>query len=633
MFKDMWSNEDGMALIFTLLTFVVLSVLGTAIFSLTVSNVNLTKATTTHESTFYISEAGSNQSLALIKAKVKQLSTHSLSHDAFFSQLNHYVQTEINGEMTTFEPNGGEQPRAEMNVGIGAVAERMVGNYSERTTGYTLESTGEIGAADRTIETRFDISHRIQVASSTGGAPLDYLLYSGSNHQLDLTGGGYFEGDVYAKDVNIRASGTELHGSVISEQSIKISSASKIYGDLVALGGHVNLSSSNNEVTGDIHARDYVMLSDGTDAQSIYSGSYVDLVGANGITGDINAGGYVKLGYGAVTNNIYANGDLDWRGGNIVNGDIHAVGDVGLTSSSSSNISVKGNTYTGGDFRAGAYNNFRFDGSVHAGGDIEIGTDNIIKGDAIAGGDITGQGTVNGLRSSSGTPNVPLAPTAPQLSEHRMDVSAIPLTTFEYGSKKTNINQTITLEPGEYGRVKINGRGPLVLKSGNYYFESLSSVPHTGVKFDITDGPINVFVNGDVAIKTDMEFYVKKGARDVKVDNNFVRTHLDEVKKFAGEIYFETHGSFTLPESTTFIGTVIANQNFTAGHAATLVGAFAVNHGKMDIRDYGPNVYYAPPKTSAGAAHANGTGASTGTGEGEVLPPTAISITSATTEQ
>ncbi|GEM03347.1 hypothetical protein HMI01_03350 [Halolactibacillus miurensis] len=616
MMKYFKNNEEGIALVFTLLTFLVLAMLGTALMTIGVANVKLTKATAQHESTFYIAEGGINQSIAILEKQAKELGAMNLSHDDFFNQLEAFIDENIQGELDIFEENAGEEPIAVIDVTKETAVNQTVGNYSQRSVRYTLESTGQQGSADRTVSSSFDLAHRIKVATSGNRGVMDYLLYSESNHTVDLTGGGYYEGDLYAKDVNIRASNTDFRGSIISEKGIAISSSSKIAGDLIALGGNVNLSASNNAVDGDIHASGDVQLSSGTEASNIFSKGLVDLSGGNEVKGDIHSIGNVKLGYGTNTQHVFSGGSLIWSGNNSILGEIHAQENVGESDSEPSDITVNGHVFSGQNVYTVAYNRYIFRQDVHAGNDIRLGTDNKIEGNAYAGQQIIGDGIILGSRYVESEVEEPIFPTLPDYKGYTPMENKIALSEFEYGSKKENINQTVTLEPGAYGEVKINGSGEVILKSGDYYFESLSSVPHTGVKFDITNGPINVYVAENVDIKTDLEFHVKKGNRDVMIDRNFISHHLDEVKSYAGDIYFETHGNFTLPESSNFIGSIIVNNDFTVGNSSTLVGTFAVKEGKINIRDYGPQLYYAPPKRSAGTDYVTGGSDASG----EMLP-------------
>lgn len=574
------NDEEGIALVFTLLTFLVLAMLGTALMTIGVANVKLTKATAQHESTFYIAEGGVNQSIAILEKRAKELGAMNLSHDDFFNQLEAFIDENIQGELDIFEENAGEVPIAVIDVTRETAVDQTVGNYSQRLVHYTLESTGQQGSSDRTVSSSFNLAHRIKVATSGNRGVMDYLLYSESNDTVDLTGGGYYEGDLYAKDVNIRASNTDFQGSIISEKGIAISSSSKIAGDLIALGGNVNLSDSNNAVGGDIHAS-----------------------------------GNVKISHGTNTNNIYTEGSLLFGGYNNINGEVHAQANVDVNGNSS-HITVNGHVFSGHDVNTVANNRYVFRQDVHAGNEIILGTNNKIEGNAYAGKQIIGDGIILGNRYTGSEVEEPVSPTLPDYKGYIPIKDTISLSEFEYGSKKDNINQTITLEPGAYGEVKINGSGEVILKSGDYYFKSLSSVPHTGVKFDISNGPINVYIAENVDIKTDLEFHVKKGNRDVLIDKNFVNNHLDEVKSYAGDIYFETHGNFTLPESSNFIGSIIVNNDFTVGSASTLVGAFAVKEGKINIQNYAPQLYYAPPKQSAGADYVTG-----GSDENSEMPP------------
>lgn len=576
--KKFKNNEQGVALVFTLLTFVVLSVLGIALMTIGVANVKLTKATTTHESTYYIAEGGVNQSLVVLEEKAMELGTQNLSHDEFFNQLDAFIDGNIKGELAIFEDNAGDIPVAVIDVTTDSTNEQIAGPYSERTVRYTLQSNGKQGQASRTVASSFDMTHRIKVASSGAEGVLDYLLYSGSNDVVNLIGDGYYEGDIYASHVDINAAGAEIKGNIVSENDLKIISNLKMTGDLISFGGEVNVAGANNTVNGNVHAKGDVTLSSGTKVK-----------------------------------NIYTESSVVWGGQNTVDGEVHAQESIGTNPTAVSQVKVGSSVFAGKDVYTNS-DNFTFMSDVHAGNNINLGAQNTIKGQAYAGNQIIGSGTIEGNRYTT-----PTAPTLPDYNDEEPVQGDIILTEFEHGISNLNINQTTTLEPGAYGEITFNGSSGPTLTSGDYYFKSLITVPNTGVTLDITDGPINVYITGDADFKSGFDVKVKKGNREEEMSRTFVTNHLDEAKEFAGDIYFETHGSFTLPENSTFIGSVIANNNFTTGSNTTLVGAFAVNRGKFYTAPSAPILYYAPPVNSAGNDFTT-----EGSNPGGELPPVEI---------
>ena len=77
-------------------------------------------------------------------------------------------------------------------------------------------------------------------------------------------------------------------------------------------------------------------------------------------------------------------------------------------------------------------------------------------------------------------------------------------------------------------------------------------------------------------------------------------------------MYWETHNNFQLPENCYFLGTVLADNNFTTSSSPTLIGAYAVNKGEIKM-GYGPTILYAPPTdSSTGGSGGGGVGSNKG---------------------
>ncbi len=61
------------------------------------------------------------------------------------------------------------------------------------------------------------------------------------------------------------------------------------------------------------------------------------------------------------------------------------------------------------------------------------------------------------------------------------------------------INTSQTLAPGSYGSLTFDGSNTVSLSSGNYYFSNIASnADFNSFSFDLTSGPVNIFVAGDV---------------------------------------------------------------------------------------------------------------------------------------
>ena len=68
--KRLMKNESGIALVFTLMVLVVLSVLGATIGTVAMANVNLTENERDYQAAYYIAEAGVNETYLKIEKTI-----------------------------------------------------------------------------------------------------------------------------------------------------------------------------------------------------------------------------------------------------------------------------------------------------------------------------------------------------------------------------------------------------------------------------------------------------------------------------------------------------------------------------------------------------------------------------------
>lgn len=687
MWNKLWKNEQGVALVLTLLTFLVLSVLGSALMTIGVANVRLTKTTTQHESAFYIAEAGVNQSVAVLEKKAKELGALPLSHDAFFQQLNAYIDEHIIGDLTIFEENNGDIPLASIHINQDAVNEQQTGQYHERVTRYTLTSNGKQGTSNRDVSMSFDVAHRIAAETSSGGGtlPSDYIFYSASNETLTMPNGGYMEGDFFAENIIFNSKGTDVRGSLIATNSIEIQNEVKVTGSLYALNGHVKLNNANAIVEEAVYAMGNVSLTSGSKAKDIYANGNIELLNNNHVK-NAHAGGNVTTGSGVTTETIYAGGSVTLRSGNnntnaihsngqvfaetssnlsnvltnnrfifgsgiTVNGDIHAQGDVG-THNQGGNFTVNGNIYAGNDVFTRSYQTYRLNGNVYAGKDVIHGTNNTISGKVVAGGmlkkfDNQPLGTIGGTVTEQANPETvvvptkPIPPTAPDFSGYIVSTQKIPIKEYTSTGESVVSSQnrsTHNLTPGYYDRVTISYQDSLYFDSGTYYFNDFN-LSSTEVKLyiDLSDGPVNVYSKKDIHFSHGTTLYVSlDGVNYTKIDKSFVQNNKDQAKEIAGQLYFEAHNKFYMHNDLTVLGTILANNDFEASSSVTIVGMYLVNNGKVTIGN-APTMIYAPAVTSDGANHSSGGGGSLpgsggGSGSGTNIVPVDVIIKAPVTE-
>ena len=202
--------------------------------------------------------------------------------------------------------------------------------------------------------------------------------------------------------------------------------------------------------------------------------SSVTINSLSNIDGSIHSGGAVSMGGNSIGKGV---------GGNVI-----ATGPVTIESYNT----IGGNIVAGGD--ATLVSGVNVAGNLGANGNVSLGVDSHVTGVVTRSGTLTlgGFSTVGGQAVGTVGPN----PTA------YTPVVLPPATAFTSGGANQNLAvfADVTLAPGSYGAVTLNGSNKLRLSGGNYYFDSIAS-PGTfaDLHLDLTQGPINVFVTGDIA--------------------------------------------------------------------------------------------------------------------------------------
>ncbi len=232
---------------------------------------------------------------------------------------------------------------------------------------------------------------------------------------------------------------------------------------------------------------------------------------------------------------VYADPKL-WIDGSIVsNGEIVILGGGNLVDVSGGgeasygvNQVVSGDLIHNGAVSIGGGSDIN--GNVDSGASIVIGTTVQIQGNVTAAGSITlgGDSYIYGTMTEFG---VPLAYTP---------IPCPPETNFAAGGLpvvKSNGKTTI-LAPGSYGKLELGSLNKLYLSSGNYYFTSIKVLNSLKLYLDLTGGPINIYVVGDVYFGTNMDVYPTGGA--------------------GADVYLETHGAFQMLGGSDWYGSVFA---------------------------------------------------------------------------
>jgi len=247
---------------------------------------------------------------------------------------------------------------------------------------------------------------------------------------------------------------------------------------------------------------------------------------------------------------IGTNGDATVLG----NADVKSIYGIGkFTGGTSSEIDGKivfnGSVSLGG--------NTHVTGDVNSGGNITGGVNVTIDGSAIATGTITlGGGSTTGGSFPGGTPETfggIVLPAATVFSAGGTDIT------------KGN-GQTTDLAPGVHGDLKLGANNFLTLHAGDYYFDSISIGNSLDLTLNLSGGLLNVYVVGDASIGTLLQTILGVGDG-------------------ASQIYWETHGNFSVLGGADWYGTVYApSGDIFVGSNGELYGAFWAS-GQVEIED------------------------------------------------
>jgi hypothetical protein len=251
------------------------------------------------------------------------------------------------------------------------------------------------------------------------------------------------------------------------------------------------LTGSNHDVTGNA-----LTTLSGANGGGMFTFNGSALNGLATFNGGISIGNFVT---GTTTLNSLGNVSTA-----SASGPITALGDVAATGGT-----VVGNILAGGNFSSGPFNQIQ--GNISANKSVTINgsdfflpagqhtvTGNVIFGTtfskssgATVGGTVT-QGTV------TVNPATFSAVTMPNADKFTAGGSNVSLSTF----------QSMTLPPGSYGSLSLAGGSTLTLTAGNYFFTSMNTMGPFGfavIDLDLTKGPINVFVTGDINLLNSFE--------------------------------------------------------------------------------------------------------------------------------
>ncbi len=229
-------------------------------------------------------------------------------------------------------------------------------------------------------------------------------------------------------------------------------------------------------------------------------------------------------------------------------------------------------------------NNNTVEGDIYAKGKIDVGDGNIINGNIYPSGDF---------------PNNP---------------SMLPLSDkflLSYKSGDTDKGQG-QISPGEYGTLTLNkGQSVEFTEGGNYYFKNIdASNQDITLKFNLSSGPVNIVVSGNVNFGRNLKIYAFYDGKEYDMDE-LIKKDIDLAKDLAGKIYWQIKGEFRLSSNNYFPGTILTygkNEKIELSSGIKIIGGFATNTNNLKDFDNVTIVYAPPNGTAAGIGEGSGDG-------------------------
>lgn len=146
-----FQNEKGGLLVYTLLIFLIFTILGVSLMAYTYSDVKLSKVDQKQQASFYIAEAGANEAFHRIKEEIYLKYEAAPNKEIFFSTLEAYIDSNWRNEiLNDFEEQFGSKPKAEVSI---------VQTGTEPYT-YEITSTGMIDGQQRSVKKPFTVRYK-----------------------------------------------------------------------------------------------------------------------------------------------------------------------------------------------------------------------------------------------------------------------------------------------------------------------------------------------------------------------------------------------------------------------------------------------------------------------------------------
>ncbi len=283
--------------------------------------------------------------------------------------------------------------------------------------------------------------------------------------------------------------------------------------------------------------------------QGLRGGGSLTVVGSTTVNGPVTFNGNVTLGnFITVTGPVNAGGNVTTEANT---GAITAGGNVTGTF----NV-VNGNVLANGNFTGGAFTQVL--GDVGANGNVTIAS-----GFSVYTGSVTHGGTFAGDPT-----RIPGGVMQGLVSVNPVAFVAVPLPpadSFSAGGALVLLPgfTSTSLAPGSYGQLIITGAfNTLTLTAGDYFFTSIVGGGAVNFNLDLSGGPINLFVTGNVTLGTFTTFTIN-GQPFASADPSL-----------ASQVFLETLGGYTQGQASDFFGTIFApNGNIVFGGFTRLTGS------------------------------------------------------------
>lgn len=214
--KRLMKNESGVALVFTLMVLVVLSVLGATMGTVAMANVNLTENERDYQAAYYIAEAGVNETYVNIEKIVHQAYESNTTEAAFFDEINNKLEPMAECNFDDFEEIEGMQPTAKVQV-----------NYHDGDI--IISSTSQLGEKNRSVEKKIDVNW-IDKSSNAPTLPADALFYV--ENSIILSGSSNVMGNVYTgtgskSEISIKEK--NMNGTLYVRPEVKVEMTNEKY--------------------------------------------------------------------------------------------------------------------------------------------------------------------------------------------------------------------------------------------------------------------------------------------------------------------------------------------------------------------------------------------------------------------